>query len=126
MEKSVLPATWLQRLNSGDPSPADGSSTTKAFAYAENIEKNIDRNLTSCAYNAVEGKINKQTIISQQEDGASEAASCRKARVSIRAPSDFSLVWIISIIYHFMHLVNLLVKMKYIYIYIIEENYIHD
>ncbi|KAJ1418739.1 WRKY domain [Sesbania bispinosa] len=89
MEKAVLP-TW-QLLNSRDPSPSDGS-ITKACGYAENIGR---RNLTY-AYNnvEVEGKINNQ-IISQEakiiEDGASEA-SCRKARVSIRARSDFSLM----------------------------------
>ena len=38
-------------------------------------------------------KINKQ-IIMDQDDRASELASCRKARVSIRARSDFSLVCI--------------------------------
>lgn len=37
-------------------------------------------------------KINKQIIM--EDDRASELASCRKARVSIRARSDFSLVYI--------------------------------
>ncbi|XP_061361726.1 probable WRKY transcription factor 47 [Gastrolobium bilobum] len=90
MEKPVLPTR--QFLNSCNKRPSDGS-TTKVFAYPENIEKNIGKNL-KYAYN-VEGKTNKQITTSQEakikEDQAC-VASCRKARVSIRARSDFSLM----------------------------------
>ena len=89
MERPVLHTR--QFLNTGDHSPSDGS-TKEGFPSEENIHKSIGRNL-SCANN-VEGKISNH-ITSQEaritEDQASEA-SCRRARVSIRTRTDFSLV----------------------------------
>lgn len=60
-------------------------------------EKNIGRNLKYMYTYNVEGKLNKQVTTSQEaktiEEQAFEA-SCKKARVSVRARSESSLVWI--------------------------------
>ena len=80
-----------QFLNIGDPSPSDGS-TPERFASAVNFEKQIGRNL-AYMHNG-EGEINSQITSEEakrKEDQATEFP-CRKARVSIRARSDFSSV----------------------------------
>jgi len=83
-----------QFLNIGESSILDGN--TKACAIAENVEKKIlGKNLASDInkYN-VKGEINSQITLNEvksTEDQASEV-TCRRARVSIRARSDFSLV----------------------------------
>nr|UEC49144.1 WRKY42 [Amorpha fruticosa] len=88
-EKSVLPTR--QFLKMGERSPSD-VTITEGFASADNIEKNIGRNL-AYAHN-VEGEVNSQMTSEETkriEDQATEV-SCRKARVSIRARSDFSVM----------------------------------
>ncbi|XP_061354803.1 WRKY transcription factor 6-like isoform X2 [Gastrolobium bilobum] len=88
VEKPVLPTR--QFLNIVETSPSDGSKT-EGYASLENVENNMYRNL-AYAYN-VEGKINSQ-IIPQEAKRIEDQAhgSCMKARVSIRARSDFSLM----------------------------------
>lgn len=81
-----------QFLNIGELSPSDGS-TTEGYASAENTEKNIGSRTIAYACN-VEGEIKNQ-ITSEGAKGIEDQASkvsFRKARVSIRARSDFSLV----------------------------------
>ncbi|TKY72954.1 WRKY transcription factor 42 [Spatholobus suberectus] len=81
-----------QFLNIGESSRLDGN--TEGCASAENIEKKIlGRNLSCDKYN-VEGEINSQITSHEAkhtEDQASEV-TCRRAKVSIRARSDFSLI----------------------------------
>ncbi|XP_029125002.1 WRKY transcription factor 42 isoform X2 [Cajanus cajan] len=81
-----------QFLNIGESSLLDGN--TEARASAENIEKKIlGRNVACDKYNG-EGEIKSQTTSHEPkhtEDQALEA-TCRRAKVSIRARSDFSLI----------------------------------
>lgn len=70
-----------QLLNVGEASHSD-CSKTEGFASAENMERN-----KACQYNN-EGEINSK--ITSQE--ASDHVTCTRARVSIRARSDFSLM----------------------------------
>ncbi|MGR2462719.1 hypothetical protein ACUX4R_28080, partial [Salmonella enterica] len=83
-EKAVLPTR--QFLNIGEASSSDHGSKTEGFASAEKIEKS--RNI-ACD---VEGETNSQ-ITSQETKSIDEPQTSeitRKARVSIRARSDFS------------------------------------
>lgn len=66
-----------------EPSPSD-CSKNNGFVIVENNENNMGRNL-ACEY------INEGEINSKIEDQSSEVG-CRRARVSIRARSDFAFV----------------------------------
>lgn len=59
-------------------------------------EKNIGRNLKYIYTYNVEGKINNRVILQEAKIVEEQAfeASCKKARVSVRARSESSLVWI--------------------------------
>lgn len=81
-----------QFLNIGEPSPySHCRKTAEGFASAENFEKG--RRSLACYEYENEGDINSQ-ITSQEriEDQAASEGTCRRARVSIRARSEFSLV----------------------------------
>lgn len=78
-EKPVLPT----RQFFDEPSPSD-CSKNNGFAIVENNENNMGRNL-ACEY------INEGEINSKIEDQSSEVG-CRRARVSIRARSDFAFM----------------------------------
>lgn len=83
-----------QFLNIGESSILDGN--TKACAIAENAEKKMLGKNLACDDNKynVEGEINSQITSHEAkstEDQVSEV-TCRRARVSIRARSDFSSV----------------------------------
>ncbi|RDX61452.1 WRKY transcription factor 42, partial [Mucuna pruriens] len=81
-----------QFLNIGESSLLDGN--TEGCASAENIEKKIlGRNHACDKYN-VEGEINSQITSHEAKRTKDQAfeVTCRRAKVSIRARSDFSLI----------------------------------
>lgn len=82
-----------QFLTIGESSVLDGK--TEACASAENIENKIlGRNIEYDKFNIVEAEINTQ-ITSHETKRAEDQTSdvtCRRAKVSIRARSDFSLM----------------------------------
>ncbi|KAK7281372.1 hypothetical protein RIF29_09308 [Crotalaria pallida] len=89
-EKPMFPTR--QFLKICEPSPSNGS-TTEGFSSVENIdEKNIGRNIAYA--NNAEGKKNNQITMEGAKDMDHQASelSGRKARVSIRARSNFSLI----------------------------------
>ncbi|KAK7411775.1 hypothetical protein VNO78_03214 [Psophocarpus tetragonolobus] len=87
-----------QFLNIGESSSLIDGNSRKSCASAENVENKIlGRNLACDKYNVVEGEIINSQITSHEvkrsEDQASEPeVTCRRAKVSIRARSDFSLL----------------------------------
>ncbi|KAL5100741.1 hypothetical protein RYX36_005068 [Vicia faba] len=84
-EKPVFPTRQL--LNIDEPSASD-CSKREGFASLENNENiNIGRNFAYECFNS----IHEGEIISKKEDQVYEV-ECRRARVSIRARSDFSLM----------------------------------
>ncbi|XP_058727531.1 WRKY transcription factor 42-like [Vicia villosa] len=85
-EKPVFPTR--QFLNIDEPSSSDCGKREKFASLENNVNVNIGRNFAyECINNIHEGDI----ISKRLEDQVSEV-ECRRARVSIRARSDFSLM----------------------------------